>query len=86
LTNKFFEGQDIFAEWLEEATEINSAHRERSAKLFQSWREFALARNEDPGNYRAFAEQMRRAGFEAPDIHKFDGKSARGYIGLRLRL
>lgn len=81
-TEAYFEAQDCFALWLEEKT--LPARRdawESSADLFASWKAWADAANEHAGNSKAFAEAMRRKGYEA----RMHGETRKaGWLGLQL--
>ena len=81
-TAEYFSAQDSFSAWLDERTERASPHTwESSSELFASWRSWADAANEHAGDAKAFAEAMRRKGFEA----KRNSQTRKtGWLGLQL--
>jgi putative DNA primase/helicase len=83
-TADYFAEQDLYAQWLDEACDVepdNPYKWATTGDLFASWAAYAKAAGEDPGTKKGFAPAMRRKGFKP---HRC--KSARGWSGIRLRL
>jgi putative DNA primase/helicase len=60
-TNKYFEEQDIFTQWLAEECDFepgNEFKSEMATPLFQSWTAFAKTAGEEPGTRKAFAVRL----------------------------
>jgi len=83
-TAVFFQRQDTFSHWLEDATEQGPDFRCGSKALFASWKRYVQEAAEHPGTLKSFAERMRRAGFGSPYSTTLDGKKLWCYRGLRL--
>ena len=82
-TADYFDEQDLFAQWLEDACEIdhdNEWRWETTVDLFASWAAYARAAGEDPGTTKRFAPAMRRQGISPKRT-----KTMRGWAGIRLR-
>jgi putative DNA primase/helicase len=85
-TTDYFDEQDTFRTWLEDeaVVEIANTHRRETAKdLFESWRNYAKAAGEEPGNSKTFAANMRRHGLVAIS-KKIEGKTYRMWEGITL--
>ena len=82
-TEEYLQSCDAFSLWLSDCTERGGAYCwESSADLFASWKSWAEAAGEHAGTHRDFADQMRKAGFEA----KRQGHTGkRGYSGIILK-
>lgn len=81
-TERFFEEQDLFGQWLAEtclARPGDHALWTPTALLFASWKAFAEALGQDPRSERYLAEELRRRGFERSKTAK-----RRGWKGLAL--
>jgi putative DNA primase/helicase len=83
-TQEYFDEQDIFGRWLEDACETGPREWELTARLFCSWNDYARKSGEDPGSVKAFAASLGRHGF-APDRKRVDGRAQRAFTGLALR-
>lgn len=82
-TDAYFETQDVFAAWLEEACVRDPQRAATAAALFASWAQFARQAGEDAGSLRrTFPERMTQHGFRA--VKDRYGIRGRGYLGLRL--
>lgn len=82
-TDEYFSAQDLFAQWLQDDCDAepgNSAKLENSTTLFQSWRSYAERAGESAGSQKAFAENLKRRGFE-----HFRSYVGRGFKGIRLK-
>lgn len=83
-TEGYFSDQDMFGQWLDDECDADpgNTHKwEPSAVLFKSWRAYAESAGETAGSSKAFAEHMRRRGF---DTHK-GAKGVRQIRGVCLR-
>ena len=80
-TADYFGAEDIFSQWLEDHTEFGPQHWEPSERLFGSWKAYAEAANNRPGDKRTFANRLEGAGF-APGNSR--PKGGRHWLGLRL--
>jgi putative DNA primase/helicase len=84
-TDVYFSEQDTFAHWLEEECECEPGNPKTLKKagqslLFTSWRIFATNAGEDPGDAKAFKQNMQRRGFEY-----YRTKTSRGFKGVVLK-
>jgi putative DNA primase/helicase len=85
-TTDYFTEQDVFRTWLEDEAiiELSNTHRYETTKdLFESWRNYAKAAGEEPGNANTFADNMRRHGLMKA-IKKVEGKPYRIWQGISL--
>jgi putative DNA primase/helicase len=81
-TDEYFSAQDLFGQWLQDECNVepgNAYKTETSAALFQSWRSYAERAGEAAGSQKAFAENLKRRGFE-----HFRSYAGRGFRGIRL--
>ena len=84
-TREYFEAQDVFGQWLEEACDVGARFVDTSAALFDSWAKYARANCEDPGSAKAFSEAMQKRNFVLrKNTPGANGK--RGFAGVRVRL
>ncbi len=82
-TEDYFGEQDLFGQWLDEECDVEPGNHykcESSAALFRSWRTYAERAGEAAGTQKAFAENLKRRGFE-----QYRNRSIRGFSGLRLK-
>ncbi len=82
-TDGYFADQDVFGQWLADECDVepNNRHKwETPADLFACWRVYAERANERPGTAKAFADHMRRHGFEPAR----GSKGARRWLGVQL--
>lgn len=80
-TTRYFDEQDIFKQWMEEACEVDPRNEhlmEKSTDLFASWSLFAKAHGEMPGTQTTFNENLRFRGFEPKQIKVLGTKGCRG--------
>jgi putative DNA primase/helicase len=83
-TEAYFDDQDTFSEWLEDACDVtigNDHLWEKSSMLFEAWSAYALKSGVKSGSAVGFAEEMVRRGF----TKKKTMHGAR-WEGLRLKL
>jgi putative DNA primase/helicase len=82
-TDDYFGEQDLFGQWLQDGCEVESDNpykAESSTILFQSWRAYAERAGEEAGSQRAFADNLKRRGFE-----HYRSYAGRGFKGIRLK-
>lgn len=83
-TASYFGDQDLMGQWLEEECDAepgNEHKSETSAKLFESWHDYALKAGEKPMSQKSFADAMQKRGFE-----RYKGSfGVRMFRGLRLK-
>ncbi|MGY3501674.1 phage/plasmid primase, P4 family [Bradyrhizobium sp. USDA 4471] len=82
-TAAYFEDQDLFGHWLSSCCDVqqgNDRITEITAKLFASWKAYAVQVGEKPGSHKGFSMTMQKRGFQP-------GRSgaARFFRGLRLQ-
>lgn len=84
-TEGYFADQDVFAQWLDECTEPKyETSGEPSARLFASWKDWALRQGEDPGTAKRFGERMLSAGYRR--VKNLPGQHGkRGFVGIALK-
>jgi putative DNA primase/helicase len=85
-TDQYFNDQDVFGQWLQEDCDValgNDKIWDTSLNLFEGWTEFATKAGEAPGKQRAFAEALRRRGFEK---YRVPGKGTAAYKFVRVRV
>jgi hypothetical protein len=73
----------LIAPWLADRCRLGISEWEHAGALYDSWRHYAHARDEEPGSPADFAEAMERRGFTVDRVPPV----SRGRIrwGLRLR-
>jgi putative DNA primase/helicase len=83
-TAGYFEAQDSFAQWLEEACERGPTYVEKTSDLWISWSHFAADNQVDTrGRAKGFPDALHARGFTS--IKNTHGIRGRAYKGLRLR-
>jgi putative DNA primase/helicase len=85
-TADYFNEQDLFGQWLSEECHVeigNPARWETSAKLFDSWSDYARRSGEVPGAHTRLGERLRRRGFTRID-RKVYGTTKKVWLGLEL--
>jgi putative DNA primase/helicase len=84
-TEKYFEDQDLMGQWLAEECYVepgNALKWEATAKLFESWTEFANHAGEEPGTMKGFGGALDKRGFES---FRQGHAKTRSYRGLKLK-
>jgi P4 family phage/plasmid primase-like protien len=76
---EYFASEDLVGQWIAERCQIGPSTRDRSANLFQSWKEWAEGYGYSSGTAKSLGESLRARGFANG---KVDG--ARGWFGLSL--
>ncbi len=84
-TETYFAEQDTFSHWLEEECNCHPNNPRTLLKapqslLFTSWKVFAMNAGEEPGDAKAFKQNMQRRGFEC-----YRTKTSRGFKGVELK-
>jgi phage/plasmid-associated DNA primase len=82
-TASYFEAEDSFSQWLEEACIVARGNSAPVADLYESWRRWAEQYGEHPGTTKHFSETLIARGFERARIGH---AQKRGFAGLSLRL
>lgn len=84
-TSEYFEGEDIFGQWIEEWIMHDPAavgpKRARLDDLFANWAAYALAAKEQPRETRWFTSEMVKRGFD----RKKKSSGVVRFEGIRLR-
>lgn len=83
-TAEYFEGEDIFGQWLADSCRVERDNRNlwaTTAELFLSWTSYATAAGEHVGTRKSFGERLRREGFEQTRIG--DLRGVRGISAIR---
>ena len=84
-TESYFDDQDLLSQWLDEECDAEPGNRykwETTAKLFESWTEFANHAGEYPGSRKTFTTDLARRGFEH---FRHGHANTRSFKGLRLK-
>jgi putative DNA primase/helicase len=77
-TADYFEGQDVFNQWIEERCVLGRDKQEQSSLLYRSWVDYALKIGEESGTQTAFGLRLGKRFSKA----KPGGK--RGFAGIAL--
>jgi len=80
-TADYFDGQDLFGQWIAERCDTGSEKWDLSTELFSDWSTFAREAGENPGTVHRFSSMLKGRGF----VH---GRATGGrikYSGLSLR-
>jgi hypothetical protein len=83
-TADYFEEQDLFGHWLSascEAQQGNDRITEITAKLFGSWKAYALQAGEKPGSHKGFSMELKKRKLRQGRLG-----AARFFQSIRLRL
>lgn len=78
-TEEYFQTQNSLLQWLEECCERGDTHWETPTRLFNSWREWAKANNEEPGNAKALGDKL-----EVEGLYRKKRNGTRMHIGVKL--
>lgn len=78
-TSSFFERQDVMGQWLDECCRVGADLQATVGDLFNSWAEYLKGQGEPAPTSRAFAQDMRKKGFQPSK-----SGSVRRYRGLAL--
>jgi putative DNA primase/helicase len=79
-TEHYFESQDVLGDWLDDCCDVGGGHWANTRDLFDSWKQWAIDRNEFVGQDKLLAQRLEDRGFRR---YRFNDQ--RGFIGLRLR-
>jgi putative DNA primase/helicase len=83
-TDEYFQDEDLFQQWLEDACERAPGAWEKPTPLYRSWSAYAEAAGERAGSQKAFGARLRTAGFE-PGNSRGSDMRGRHWCGLKLR-
>jgi putative DNA primase/helicase len=82
-TDHYFSEQDMFGQWLDECTEPCGVTQFESNKtLYESWKNFALSRNEEPGTQRTLSSNLIRAGYQNDRTRN----QGRGFKAIKVKI
>jgi putative DNA primase/helicase len=81
-TAEYFAAQDTFAQWIDDSCDVGPARWDSPTRLFNSWKDYAEALSERPGNRNDFADRLTNAGFEPGRDSAHGG---RYWKGLRVK-
>ncbi len=59
-TADYFEGQDVFGQWIEEKCTLGPTKQEQSSALYRSWVAYAQRIGEEPQSQTAFALRLKK--------------------------
>jgi putative DNA primase/helicase len=82
-TADYFADQDVMAQWLDAACEVERGNQRLSAtstELYRSWCAYAKAAGIKAESTKAFGQQLQRRGFIP-----FRSNKARGFLGIAIR-
>jgi putative DNA primase/helicase len=82
-TQKYFEQEDVFGQWIEECCEVGSDKLFPVVAAFNSWKIFAVERGHEPGTPRTFAPKLRHQGFVSKP-RNIKGKPTKVWVGIDL--
>ncbi len=85
-TAEYFDDQDLFGQWLDEACRIEPTNRaltETPKALFENWKDYAIAAGENPGTQAALLSILAKRGLTR-DKRKIEGKQERIWRGIEL--
>ncbi|HEU0045231.1 phage/plasmid primase, P4 family [Sphingomonas sp.] len=77
-TADYFEGQDVFGQWIEERCALGPNRQAQSADLYRSWVLFAQRVGEEPGTQTAFGLRLGKK------FSKGKPGGKRGFLGIAL--
>lgn len=78
-TEEYFQTQNSLLQWLEECCERGETYWETPTRLFNSWREWAKANNEEPGNAKALGDKL-----EVEGLYRKKRNGTRMHVGVKL--
>ena len=81
-TNKYFESEDLFGNWLTDCCERAPDIFDSPSRLFNSFKTYAEAVNDVVGTDREFWQRLEKAGFEKGNSRS---KGGRFWQGIRLK-
>jgi putative DNA primase/helicase len=81
-TDEYIQGEDLFTQWVADCCDVGEgiAFWAQTGALFQSWKTYAAAANEDAGTQKGFAQKLEAAGFQKGR----DRNRGRHWLGLKL--
>jgi putative DNA primase/helicase len=78
-TAEYFDEQDLFGRWIEEKCSVGLGQKGSPTKLYESWKQFALANGEEPGTATMFGTRLPERGY----IKKKSGTT--NYLGIAVK-
>lgn len=84
-TAAYFDEQDLFGQWIEECCEIGRASWETTARLFESWKNYADRNGEHAGSTKAFSANLAKREFIA-DRRTVFGSTQRIFRGIAVKV
>jgi putative DNA primase/helicase len=81
-TARYFEDQDVFADWLREATVLNPEWCDTSVSLYASYARFMKASGEEALSQKSFGHELRRRGFERI-TKRIEGRPMKTWKGIK---
>lgn len=81
-TAEYFEGEDLFQQWLADCCDLDPNYFDKPSVLFEAWRNYAKAANEAAGTQTQFRESLENAGFTSGNSR---AKGGRFRQGLRVK-
>jgi putative DNA primase/helicase len=79
-TEDYFAREDSYSEWIAERCEVGAGWRDRSSRLFASWKGWAEKAGQPARDSKRFREELERIGFEHKALN-----DANYFQGLRIR-
>ena len=79
-TAEYFAAEDMLGRWLEERTTEGSQYATASSVLYRDWKQWAEARNVNPGSIKEFSQRLQARGFQID--HQ---RSANKFLRVALR-
>jgi putative DNA primase/helicase len=86
-TKEYFDEQDLLGQWIEDRCDVRIGDPkmwDRSADLYDNWKEFSEKAGEPAGTKTAFGAAMRKRGFQRHRLP--DGNRAIRFIRLKLEV
>jgi putative DNA primase/helicase len=80
-TESYLESEDVLGEWIEECCVLDTNAWTSSTELFNSWKSWAMERDEWVGSEKSFSQRLEDRGGK---IRKHRTREARGFAGLRM--
>lgn len=84
-TKDYFESQDSFQQWIEESCEVERNKSDTTARLFDSWKTWAMSNGEDVGSQKLLSEHLIKVGFN-PVRHTPGFRGKRGFQGITVHV
>ena len=79
-SNDYLSEENATARWVEEFCALDAKSQETVGDLFESWKTWAVARNEYVGSIKNFSQSLERV----PGLSRYRTPACRGFRGIRL--